>query len=146
MELRDVVHDKEEERDRVAQELQRCDAVLRCVRQRQESRPAGGGRGRGGVEVVHGSGAWGWWWWPEAMATRYLEEDDAGEDDDGVPRDGQELEHDDVGPLDDHEGARVDEEACNRTWWRLQPYVMEAACNRRAVEAAAMWSGGRNCV
>ena len=40
-----------------------------------------------------------------------LEEDDAREDDDGIPRDGQQLEHDHVGPLDDHEGARVDQEA-----------------------------------
>ena len=44
--------------------------------------------------------------------TADLEEDDAREDDGGIARDGEQLEHHDVGPLDDHEGARVHQEAC----------------------------------
>jgi len=43
--------------------------------------------------------------------TADLEEDDAREDDGGIARDGEQLEHHDVGPLDDHEGARVHQEA-----------------------------------
>ena len=64
-----------------------------------------GGEEKGVLRSVAGASAY------CPLPTADLEEDDAREDDDGVPRDSQQLEHDHVGPLDDHEGARVDQEA-----------------------------------
>ena len=64
-----------------------------------------GGEEKGVLRSVAGASAY------CPLSTADLEEDDAREDDDCIPRDGQQLEHHDVGPLDDHEGARVDQEA-----------------------------------
>jgi hypothetical protein len=141
VELEYVVQDEEEERDRVAEELYRRDAILQV---RAAAAAAGvkrqaegghfvrscvegeGARRRGGLRRVEEEGESGGWTGVEEkggseergrglrpLPTADLEEEDARADDGGIPRDSQQLEHDDVSPLDDHEGARVDQEA----WW-----------------------------
>ena len=72
---------------------------------------------------------------------RLLEKEDAAEDDEGVARDGEQLEHHDVGPLDDEEADDIDEEAQQHVHHEKVPRIRQLRHKAMAREVRDLGDG-----